>query len=334
MTDILDVSINTLLLGGTVLVVSFVILLALWSVLVRALFSVFGKSKFYFVPKTLKELFLSVGFVFLLFSIYFAILFVNRDLLAHEFFKVWQILLIFSLANIALRVVLTGLDTHYRQVRDRSGIFRSVGLLRGTLGLVLYLFAFILSVNVLSAELGIVVTAILLFAIVLVFVSSFDQMKSIMAGLQLGDYYVEYGNLIKIDGQMGFVESIHGRSTVLRTIDGDTAVIPNSAFFSRIFEISQDDGNTMILSAVVKGKVADKIKERISGISSKVTMDLKEIPSEFKPKVFFSSVSEGANEFTIVFKVLPDSDIRKIVDSFCVALSGEFKDSLVSVSLK
>ncbi|HID46324.1 MAG TPA: mechanosensitive ion channel [Chromatiaceae bacterium] len=334
MTDILDVSINTLLLGGTVLVVSFVILLALWSVLVRALFSVFGKSKFYFVPKTLKELFLSVGFVFLLFSIYFAILFVNRDLLAHEFFKVWQILLIFSLANIALRVVLTGLDTHYRQVRDRSGIFRSVGLLRGTLGLVLYLFAFILSVNVLSAELGIVVTAILLFAIVLVFVSSFDQMKSIMAGLQLGDYYVEYGNLIKIDGQMGYVESIHGRSTVLRTIDGDTAVIPNSAFFSRIFEISQDDGNTMILSAVVKGKVADKIKERISGISSKVTMDLKEIPSEFKPKVFFSSVSEGANEFTIVFKVLPDSDIRKIVDSFCVALSGEFKDSLVSVSLK
>jgi len=334
MTDLLDFSINSILLGGTILVVSFVVLLALWSILIKALFSVFGKSKFFFVPRTLKELILSVAFVFFLLSVYFSILFVNRDLLAHEFFKVWQILLIFSFANIALRVVLTGLDTHYRQVKDKSGIFRSVGLLKGTLGLVLYLFAFILSLNVLSAELGIVVTAILLFIIVLVFVSSFEQMKSIVAGLQLGDYYVEYGKLLKIGDQMGFVESIHGRSTVLRTIEGNTAVIPNSHFFSKLFEIEQDDGNTVSLSVVVKGKNAGKIKERISAISTKITMEVKGIPSEYKPKVFFTSVLDGANEFAIVFKVMPDSDIRKILDIFNMELATEFKDGLLSTKLK
>ncbi|MFH1393621.1 MAG: mechanosensitive ion channel domain-containing protein [Candidatus Micrarchaeota archaeon] len=334
MAEMLDFSINSLILGGTVLVVSFVVLLALWSVFIRALFTIFGKSKFFFIPRTLKELILSVSFVFFLLSVYFAVLFVNRDLLANEFFKVWQILLIFSFANIALRVVLTGLDTHYRQIKDRSGIFRSVGLLKGTLGLVLYLFAFILSVNVLSAELGLVVTAILLFIIVLVFVASFDQMKSIVSGLQLGDYYVEYGRLIRIDGKAGFVESIHGRSTVLRTMDGETAVVPNSAFFSQIFEIEQEDGNRLTLLATVKGRPAGKIKERISSISSKITMGLKETPNEYLPKVFVSSVSEGASEFMVVFRVMPDSDLRKITDTFCLELADEFKESLVSVRVK
>lgn len=324
---------NNLLIGGAVFILSFIVLLALWSLFIRTLFSLLGKSKFYFIPRTLKELFLSIAFVFLLLSVYFSVLFTDRTLLSHEFFKVWQILVIFSLANIVVRVLLTGLDAQYRKAKDGSGIFRSIGLLKGTAGLALYFIALILSINVLSTELGMVITAILLFILVLIFFASYEQIKSIMSGLQLGDYYVEYGKFIHIGDYAGFIESIHGRSTVLRTIDGHMAVIPNSLFFKKMFDMVGEE-NEMVLLAVVKGSNTDKIKERISAISTKITMSLDELPSEFKPKIFFSSVNDCSNEFSISLIISPESDVRKIIDRFCLELSSEFKGNLVSIKLK
>jgi small-conductance mechanosensitive channel len=334
MADIISLGVNSIVLGGAIFFVAFLMLLILWSAVVRTLYSVLGKSKFYFIPNTLKELFLSVAFIFLLISAFLAVLFTDRTLLTGEIFKIWEVLLIFAAANIVVRIVLTGLDAQRRIAKDRSGIYRSVGLLKGTAGLVLYLIALIISINVLSAEVGQVVTIMGLFVVVLLFATSFDQIKSIMAGLQLGDYYVDSGNLVAIDGHTGIVESVHGRSTLIKRMDGRTVVVPNFRFFSNTFVLDTAELRDMAIHTEVKGKDAAKIKEKISGISSKITIDLKDIPDEYKPKVYHSGVSEGRHLFTIVFKVTPESDIQKIVDSFCSQFSNEFKDSLISVKLK
>ena len=136
---------GSLIGGGAIFLVSFLALLFTWSLIVRMLHGVFGKTRLYFLPQTLKELFLSIAFVFLLLSIYSSALFMNQGLLKHEVFKVWQILLIFALMNIVLRVILTGLDAQYKKNKDKSGIFRSVGLIKGTIGIVLYFIAILLS---------------------------------------------------------------------------------------------------------------------------------------------------------------------------------------------
>jgi small-conductance mechanosensitive channel len=334
MADLVPLGFESLVIGAGVFIVSFLVLLVLWSALIRALFSFLGRSKFYFIPKTLKELFLSVALIFLLVSAYVAVLFTDRELLTNELFKIWEILIIFAAANITVRIVLTGLDVQHRQAKDRSGVYRSVGLLKGTVGLVLYLIAFIVSINVLSTEVGAVVTAIGLFVVVLLFVATFDQVKSIMAGFQLGDYYIDAGNLITIDGHTGFIDSVHGRSTIIRTFDGRMVVVPNYRFFSETFTLNKDHFAEITVLAEISGKNGTKMKEKISGISSKITMDMKEMPSEYKPQVFHYGVREGRHLYSVTFKVMQDSDVRKIMDSFCTGLSAEFKDALTSVKLE
>ncbi len=326
--------VDNLLIGGAVFAFSFFVLLILWSAIVRVLFTVLGKSKLYFIPRTLKELFLSVAFILILLSAAIGIYYTDSAILSGELLKIWQILFIFSIVNILARVILTGIDVHQRKVKDKSGIYRSIGLLKGTTGLVLYLIALIISIQILSAEVGAVVTVIGLFIVVLLFAASFDQVKSIIAGLQLGDYYVDIGNLITIDGKRGFIEEVHGRSTLLRTIDGKTLVLPNSRFFNTDFEIDPEEISGMEMTARVKAKDQVKAKERISSIASKIAIELNDIPKEFKPKVTQFAVEDGVHAFEISFKITNTSDIRRVVDRFCSELSSAFGSSLVELKLK
>lgn len=330
----MDFQVNNILVGGSVFVLSFVMLLTCWSLVIRTLFSLLGKSKLYFIPRTLKELFLSIAFAFLLISTYISIMFVDRTILFTEFFKVWQILLIFSLANIFVRVLLSGLDIQHKKARDRSGIYRSISLLKGTVGLALYFIAVILAINVISTELGIVITAIMFFIMVLLFLASYEQIKSIMSGWQLGDYYIEYGKLIKVDGNTGFIEAIYGRSTVLKTIHGKLIVIPNSVFFSRTFEISPDDRNEITLSAGINRSNPEMVKDRINAISSRIAISITEIQNEFKPKVFISSIEGGTVSLSIVLTVHSDVNIEQVVDTFCIELNQEFKNSVSWIRLE
>ena len=328
-----DLDIDNILLGAAALVVSFIILLILWSALVRALFSLLGKSKFFFIPKTLKELFLSVAFIFLIASFTVGVNFVDSSLLATELFKIFEILVIFASANIVVRIVLTGIDVHHKKSKDRSGIYRSIGLLKGTAGLVLYLIAILISVQILSAEVGTIVTLLALFIIVLVFVASFDQIKSIIAGFQLGDYYVDIGSLIDIDGYRGFVDSIHGRSTLLKTMDGKIIVIPNSRFFSTTFELDPDQINQLSIDLCIKTKNPKAAKADISALSSKIVIAMEDLPNEYKPKVMQKGVENGVHSFRVIFMIVPQSSVQKILDRFCDEMSGKFGDKISCLKL-
>jgi small-conductance mechanosensitive channel len=326
-------SFDALLVGASVFFASFIVLIIAWSAFVKTLFSIMGRSKFYFVPKTLKELFFSVAFIITLVSLAMAVAFVDRSLLDGDLLKIFEILIIFAIANIVVRVVLTGIDTQHRRSRESSGVFRSISLLKSTAGILLYLFAAILSINVLSSDIGAAVMITGFFIIVLLFAGGFDQVKSIIAGFQLGDYYVDVGNLLTIDGETGFVESVHGRSTLLRTVEGKTLVIPNSHFFSRQFEIDPEEVSEMFIFAEVEGKNSAKIKERISALSSKIAVDMEDIPKEYKPKVHYAGVQERMHGFHITFKITPESNVRRIIDRFSTELSAEFGDKLVNLGL-
>lgn len=326
--------VDNLILAAATFILTFVVLIIIWAAFVRALFSAFGKTKFYFIPKTLKELFLSVAFVFLLISAAAGAFYIDNSILSEDFLKIWEILIIFAIANILVRIILTGIDVHQRKTRDRSGIYRSVGLLKGTAGIILYLIAILISIQIISPMLGQFVTLVALVILILFFVAGFDQIKSIVAGLQLGDYYVDMGSLITIDGRTGFVDTIHGRSTLLKTIDGKTIVIPNSHFFNTTFEIDPEDISVIEIVAQIKSKEPGKVKEKVSSISSKITMALEDLPNEYKPRILHSGVEEGKHTFTISCKITSNSDLRKIMDRFCSELSSEFKEKLVSVRME
>jgi small-conductance mechanosensitive channel len=326
-------AVDPLIAAGAVFLATFVALLLLWSAFVRALFTVFGKSGLFFIPKTLKELFLTMAFIILLVSAGIAGTITERSLISGEALKIWEILLIFSLANVFTRVVLTGLDVQHKKARDRSGLYRSIGLLKSTVGVILYLVALMVSIYVLSAELGIAIMLMGFFVIALLFAAGFDQARSIVAGLQLGDYYVDEGSLIRIDGHTGFVDEVHGRSTVIKTLDGRMVVVPNSRFFNTLFSIDPEMISDISYSMEISGKDPQKIRERISALSSKIAIGIPEVPKEFKPKAAYCGVRGGKHVFTLFLKVTPAADLKRLTDSLCSALQSEFGADLLEMRL-
>lgn len=329
----LNFDVDNVIIGACAFIALFVVLLILWSAIVKALFTLLGKSKFFFIPKTLKELFLSIAFIFLILAFILGMSFVDSSLLNGELFKILDILAIFAAANIVVRVVLTGIDVHHKKAKDRSGIYRSIGLLKGTAGLVLYSIAILISVQILSAEVGTIVTLLVLFIIVLVFVAGFEQIKSIIAGFQLGDYYVDIGNMISIDGHRGFVEGIHGRSTLLKTIDGKSVIIPNSRFFSTAFELDPDQTNQLDIDICIKTRNPKAAKEEISSVASKVVIALDDLPKEYKPKVMQRGTDNGIHLFRMTVIVLPGSNIPKAVDRLCEEMAAKFGDKITCLRI-
>jgi len=323
-----------ILLGAAVFLVSFVALLTAWTAVVQVLFSVMGRSRLFFIPKTLKELFFTMAFIMALISIEIVSLLVDRTLISGEVFKIWQVLLVFAIVNVVVRVVLTGLDFQYRRAKDRSGLYRSIGLLKGTVGIVFYLIALLIAIYILSSELGLAVMAIGFFMIILLFAAGYDQVRSIVAGLQLGDYYVDVGNLVTIDGNTGFVEAIHGRSTIIRTLDKRIIIVPNHEFFNSEFRVDTDDISDIYVHVKLAAKDPVKAKSRISAIASKVSISQEDIPKEFKPKVFQDKIEGGQHVFTITMKVTSASAVWKMMDTLCGELSSEFKGNLSELRLE
>ncbi len=334
MADIIfGLELNEILVALGIFISSFIILLVLWSAVLRGIFSALGRTKYFFIPRTLKELFFSIAFAFLMVSALLSLMSLQTLPLGGELFKIIEILLIFAIANVIARLVLTGLDVQHKKAKDRSGIYRSIGLLKGTVGIMLYVIAFIIAISVLSAELGVVVLIMGLSLVILLFVAGFDHIKSIIAGMQLGDYYVDVGRLMKVGGHTGFVESVTGRSTIIKSLDGRTLVIPNQDFFRMIFEINHEERSEMRVKAAIEGKSSRKIKERLSAISSRICIELSDIPNEYKPRVFYVGIEQKKHIFDIFFRITPESDVHKIIDRFCTEVSEEFRDSVSGLAL-
>jgi len=334
MADIIaDPLLNMLVIGIGAFLASFIILEILWRTLVRIIETVLSKTRFYFLPRIMVSLSFPVTMVFIIVSFYFGILFADEALLDNVIFKVWSVLLIFAILNVILKLIFSSMDIYYekkKKSKDRWGFYRRIPLIKSAIGFLLYGLIIILSVAILSYEVGMIILVVAIALMVLSFIALFDQIKDIVAGFQLSS--IEEGDLIKVKDKIGFVERVGGRSTTLRTLRGNLIKIPNHIFFKEGMERVGVENNILSSYVTVKGKDAPKIKEKISSLTGKVALSMDDIPEGFKPKVFMAGVEEGNYIFLLNFKVATEADVRKIMDGFCSELTGYFKDKVIEIS--
>ena len=127
----------------------------------------------------------------------------------------------------------------------------------------------------------------------------------------------------------GFVEKIMDQHVIMRDIDGRTITIPNSVFVKEILKSSVfSEGNLICLDLKISGKDANKIKKRLDVVCRKTALEIEGVVKDYKPKVFASGAEGGVLKFRIKFIVMPNADLRSIVDVVVVGLSREFKDKL------
>lgn len=332
MIGALEPIISTLLISTGIFLVVFIAIMITWNILVKITAGLLTKTPFYFISQLLSAVSSSVALAALLISIYAAIVFTNKTLVEHPASKVLGILIIFSVINIVAKTILSGIDFYYRKEKEpwKSLFYRSLPLLKSTIGLFLYAFALLIAIVVLSYEVGLIIALIAIALLVMCFVVFLDQIKNIVAGFHLGTYIHE-GMLIRIREKVGFVEKLSGSSILLRTLKGELLVIPNSMFSKMPFNVSNENGEVSFIVSI-SGDDGQKLKERLSAIVGKIAIKMKELQSEYKPKVFFASVENGEYQFTVHLKIAKGADCRKIMDEFCLELSKEFKNRLKMVT--
>ena len=326
---------NSILYGFAAFMISFILLSVFWSMFIKLAESFFSKSKFHFIPGILREVNKSIFLAVILISIYFGITLYDPHLVESALMKIWGVLLIIVVTEIVAKIILSILDHYYKKSKKfPTFLSNAIPMMKRVTGVLLYGIAILLIINYLSYEVGSIVAGIGFVILIFLFVMYYEQLKNIMAGLQLIGAHVREGDYIKILNHVGFVEKILEQQTMVRDLDGRTIVIPNSIFVNEILKNSFfSEGNLICLEVELDSKDAEKAKKRLSVICGKTALESEQILKDHKPKVFSSGVKDGKTRFNIKFIVLPNADVRKILDEFNMSIKKEFKDRVIRIKL-
>lgn len=331
--EIIGYSLDNILLGFASFVGLFLILLFSWLFVIKILKNLTQKSKFYFIPQILGGTTPSFVFLAILVSLYFVILVWAKEIFEQPASKIILLLILFSAINLITRFILSIIDFHYAKNKNlrQSWIYRSLPLLKSTAGIILYSFALLISVVILSYEVGFVVILIAIVILAMLFIVFLDPLKNIAATTRLS-FYVKEGMLIRLEnGKIGFVEKIGGSHTRLRSLNEETIIVPNLKFLNSITAIAKN--NTASILIKIKGnKDGREIKKRLSSISGKIAVKLSDIAEGSKPRVTFIGVENGCKIFKLAMRLNESAEGQRIIEEVCSELSNEFGNKLVEIS--
>lgn len=327
---------NSIIYGFAAFMISFVVLSILWSMFLKLAESFFSKSKFYFIPRILKEVNRSIFLAVIMVSIYFGLVFYEPTLADSALIKVWGVVLIIIITEIIAKMILNILDHYYVKSKKYPTFFsNAIPMMKRVMGVVLYVIAILLIINYLNSEVGTIVAAIGFLVLIFLFVLYQEQLKNIMAGFQLIGAHVREGDYVHILEYQGFVERILEQQTILRDIDGKTILIPNSVFLKEVVKNNCfSEGNLISLSVRLDDRNIENSKKRLSKICGKIALGTEGVMKDYKPKVFVSGVKEKNTRMNIKFIVFQNADMRAILDSFNVGIKKEFKEKVVSIRLE
>ncbi|MCK4319466.1 mechanosensitive ion channel [Candidatus Micrarchaeota archaeon] len=329
----LGIPIDSAVYGMLAFIVSFIFLSMVWEVFVRAMTSLFSKSKFHFISTILREIKTSIIVVFLLVSLYFGISFYDKAFLVDPFLKIWGILLIISISNIIARIILNIIDAYYGKSKKADFLPKLVQLLKRAVGISLSSLAALVIISYLSYEVGSVILIITVVLLIFFFIIFYKQIKNTLAGLQLMDDRIQEGDYVEIGGKKGFVEKILDQHTFIRDIDGTSMVVPNTDFIDNIFRNAYFSEGNLITMKVVLSNSSEKTKEELALVCGKTALDLEEVFNDYKPKVYYSGVKKGETQFIVKFIVLPNTDLRRVFDVFTDSIKKRFKNKVIEINL-
>jgi len=138
----------------------------------------------------------------------------------------------------------------------------------------------------------------------------------------LAERQVNIGDLIEVEGKLGYVRSIGARCTHVRGSDGIDLLIPNSLMLERTvvnWTMTDSDIRTTVRVGVVHGSPVDKVIELIRTVVN----EHEKVLSQPKPVIIFEEIDSSALVFEVYFWVhtsaemelrLVRSDIRYMIE--------------------
>ncbi|MDD5022649.1 MAG: mechanosensitive ion channel, partial [Candidatus ainarchaeum sp.] len=162
----------------------------------------------------------------------------------------------------------------------------------------------------------------------------YEQLRNMMAGLQLIGGHVREGDYIKVMRERGFVEKIMEQQVIIRDLKGSTILIPNHLFIKEMVkDYSFSEGNIAHIEARINENNPDKIRERLSAVCRKAALNSEQIIKDYVPKIYFLGVKKGNVRMLIRLMIKPNSDLVKIMDVFSYEIKREFGEKVEKIEL-
>jgi len=149
------------------------------------------------------------------------------------------------------------------------------------------------------------------------------------------DKSINIGDWIQLDdGTKAYIEDISWRSVRIRTIGGNTVIVPNSAFVNQ--KISSYDYPTKSFFTSVKLGVAydsdlDKVEYVASQAAEKVIKDEGVKEQVNNPIIRYSSFGDSAINFSVIVKVDSVGDESKIQHALIKEIAKQFRENNIEI---
>ncbi len=149
------------------------------------------------------------------------------------------------------------------------------------------------------------------------------------------DKAINIGDWIQLDdGTKAFIEDISWRSVRIRTIGGNTVIVPNSTFVNQ--KISSYDYPTKSFFTSVKVGVAydsdlDKVEYVASQAAEKVIKDEGVKEYENNPIIRYKSFGDSSINFSVIIKVDSVGDESKIQHALIKEIAKQFRENNIEI---
>ncbi len=146
----------------------------------------------------------------------------------------------------------------------------------------------------------------------------------------LFDETLAVGDVIQIEDQVGRVEKINFRTTVMITRDDRVVIIPNHKFLSEyLYNWTQNSDITRFNLAI--GVAYGSDTKLVAALLIKVAKDHSNIENQPDPEVIFSDFADSSLNFKLYFYTDKPLDSPKIKSDLRFMIDEEFRENNISI---
>jgi len=258
--------------------------------------------------------------------------FITNEELTHYFlisFKAVTVIAIILFADKFLNGLIHLYSDKIDILKSSSSIVRGVvRLIVISLGLLILLDSFGISITPLIASLGIGSLAVAL--------ALRPTLENFFSGMQLViDRPIKIGHFVKLEsGEEGYVHKIGWRSTWVRLLANNIVVIPNSSLVnSKIvnYYYPQREMSILVQVGVHYGSDLEKVERVTIEVGREIQKHLEGAVSDFEPFIRYHTFDSSSINFSVILRVKEFVDGYLLKHEFIKKLHKRYKDEGITI---
>ncbi|HEY9747028.1 MAG TPA: mechanosensitive ion channel family protein [Oculatellaceae cyanobacterium] len=162
-----------------------------------------------------------------------------------------------------------------------------------------------------------------------------DTLGNVFSGINMiVARQIKVGDYVKLDSFEGFIEDISWRNTVVRQLNNNRVIIPNSKMASSIIiNCSPPEMSLIVESRVAYGSELSKIEAITIEVAKEVLRQTEGAVPDFQPFVRFHTFGESGILFNTILRVRQHTDQFLVRHEFVKKLQARFAQEGIEIPL-